>query len=1391
LKKNQDINRNRRIVSYESPAGDWALPPDVILQRLDEERDEDVEPGFVDNQTLLRHFDKLRSDTGSETFDLAVAIATLMVLRWIETVEDEADAIAEFEGGDYERCILPSHAIASWLKVPSDRLVAHLRTVVIPEMLSARHSEYAGIVNRLSFGIRVFCDFGAEIKQKLIESICQIDPSRPSEKALRAEYLDHLFDCAILYEKGYLSGYITPQILVDLMIDLADPEPGDRVYDPCFGTGRLLAAAAFRKQQKVKTTDGSTWSEMRRNGIYGREINERVFLLGLARIVYQGIDLPRLEVGDSLEAPGFNGSSDSGYDCILANPPFNHKVSTPVGHLYPVPMKEGDGLFIQHIVQSLRPGGRAVVVVPPSVLYQAGHMKTLREYLVDQQLLKKVIALPKGILKPYTNVAVNLLILQKVQDSAPIEFLNLNHVQIPDDGRLDADHLRKLPGAFSYEQSAAEIAQRNWDLVVREDVTDEIEHSINDLIYRFPDVAVQPLGKIADLKRGIGYNRSVVTEEPSFGGISQLRLLRVSDVQRGEIQNPRLFLKDGAETQISDEVRLREGDILLTINGTIGKVAFCSAMPSPALASSGIVLIRPKDNTVSREFLFSLLTSDTYQRLLGSLARGATIQSLPLKVLRELPIPIPPINTQAKVARHAIEHQGDAFSHLVRALSKTEDDPFVTWLEEAQEIIQLVDYAKGDSERDRLIVIQRAASSIRSVRNSLTHSTLISTTAAGFFGWLNMLSDAAAKLTSIASIGDLGERFNLLHNASVQCMASSFVLPEEPPSLTKRASLISRSLQQILAREVDVINQEQRIEIECIDEVVPDVISEVTMTIRNAGPLPLRDIEIRDSYSGDVGDYISYLPAKESRSFMIRLFTIDSDDEDGHFFRDIIVTGTRMNDEAFDQDVTVSIKVTDPWIQEINEQVAADVEAVMRDWGSLAVASESLEADSDHERLTLQRLGKNSESAHGSPNLSLSHSTSFDLGYSPYTAGTPVPNRMFGRERILARITRQLSSHGQANVILLEGNRRTGKTSLLERLSVGDLTPEWLPVYVDCQAGDSQEKSPGLPTAEVWRSIATGIAESLIKSGHRSPDFLQEGWIRNSEDGSINQRSRQAFDTDHPFETFKFFLTRALAELAPKRLLLMLDEFDKLQEGVENGITSPQVFQNIRHLVHTHHDLSLILAGTPLLKHLREQHWSALYGFGISIPVSFLEPSDARDLITEPVEKTLRYSEAAIERIIEATNGQPYLIQSLCNSIFLDLAEESTRNVVSLTDAEKAIREMTERGGHFRDLWNFAKTARRRLLLALAQRRSRDGAFLTRATIEEELSALGVFVPKGEGLGVDLEYLRSLELLKLNKHSSSQYYTLLIPIFGEWIEENEDFEDVVERAVVESENYQR
>jgi type I restriction enzyme M protein len=279
----------------------------------------------------------------------------------------------------------------------------------------------------------------------------------------------------------------------------------------------------------------------------------------------------------------------------------------------------------------------------------------------------------------------------------------------------------------------------------------------------------------------------------------------------------------------------------------------------------------------------------------------------------------------------------------------------------------------------------------------------------------------------------------------------------------------------------------------------------------------------------------------------------------------------------------------------------------------------------------------------------------------------------------------------------------------------------------------------------------------------------------------------RAFSSDVPaVETFELYLQSVLDRLQPRRLLLMLDEFDKIHDGIVSGVTSPIVPENIRYLIHTYPGLAVILSGSRLLKRLRESYWSALFGIGRRIEVGALHRKDARLLVTQPAAKQLSFAQAARDLVVDLCACQPFLIQSLCNRIFERSARTGERIVTEAIVRETAD-EFVEDNEHFPTQWEDAQTDRRRLLLALSARLATGPDLVTFEVLENRLQDLGVPVIAVD-LEQDLDGLHELELLRLDPTERGRVYRIAVPLMREWIDHHFDFGELVRRAIRESED---
>jgi type I restriction enzyme M protein len=326
----------------------------------------------------------------------------------------------------------------------------------------------------------------------------------------------------------------------------------------------------------------------------------------------------------------------------------------------------------------------------------------------------------------------------------------------------------------------------------------------------------------------------------------------------------------------------------------------------------------------------------------------------------------------------------------------------------------------------------------------------------------------------------------------------------------------------------------------------------------------------------------------------------------------------------------------------------------------------------------------------------------------------------------------------------------------------------------------------GVPTVEIFRNIAFEIATSLMKLNVDVPLPNGRVLVAGEKALGVSKACREGITETSPFTDCRDYIQVVLDVLSKRALglVLMLDEFDKLQAGIENGITSPQVPENIRYLVQTFPRVSAILTGSRRLKRLRHEYWSALFGLGTRLGVSALEADDARRLVVDPVRGRLTFSPEAIDRVISVTACQPYLLQCLCDRIF-DFAKKAKTSSITLDMVDQVAVSYATDNEHFASLWGYAETERRRLILLLCSKRADDN-LLTFGTLKELLAQQGIELTDSE-LEDDLVFLRELELVDLVGQIGEGHYKLSIPLMGKWMEKQHDFDIVLRKAQAESE----
>lgn len=234
-----------------------------------------------------------------------------------------------------------------------------------------------------------------------------------------SEELGNAFEylLSIMGSQGDAGQFRTPRHIIDMMVEIIDPKKTDTILDPACGTAGFLISSYKHIREKNKDKDGNsilTADDRKRmtENFAGYDISPDMVRLSRVNMYLHRFAKPKIYEYDTLTNLD---RWDESYDVILANPPF----MTPKGGIIPhnryrVKAKRSEVLFVDYIAEHLNPNGKAAIIVPEGIVFQtANAYKSLRKFLVEDNLLYGVISLPAGVFNPYSGVKTSILLFDR------------------------------------------------------------------------------------------------------------------------------------------------------------------------------------------------------------------------------------------------------------------------------------------------------------------------------------------------------------------------------------------------------------------------------------------------------------------------------------------------------------------------------------------------------------------------------------------------------------------------------------------------------------------------------------------------------------------------------------------------------------------------------------------------------------------------------------------------------------------------------------------------------------------------------------------------------------------------------------------------------------------
>jgi type I restriction enzyme M protein len=265
------------------------------------------------------------------------------------------------------------------------------------------------------------------------------------------------------------------------MIRVIAPQIGETVYDPACGTGGFLAQSFehMAGPNNANITTPNQLETLKHRTFYGREKDNVIYPIALSNLVLHNIDEPHIWHGNTLTGAEIYGGLFQGapplYDVVLTNPPFGGKEGRDAQTRFAYKTSATQVLFLQHVIDSLKPGGRCGMVLDEGVLFRTNEqafVQTKRK-LFDDCDLWCIVSLPPGVfIAAGGGVKANLLFFTRGEPTEKIWYYDLTGVKVTKKQPLTLQHFEEffqlLPGRADGERSwtvtRADIEAKNFDL---------------------------------------------------------------------------------------------------------------------------------------------------------------------------------------------------------------------------------------------------------------------------------------------------------------------------------------------------------------------------------------------------------------------------------------------------------------------------------------------------------------------------------------------------------------------------------------------------------------------------------------------------------------------------------------------------------------------------------------------------------------------------------------------------------------------------------------------------------------------------------------------------------------------------------------------------------------
>jgi type I restriction enzyme M protein len=415
--------------------------------------------------------------------DYVEQLAWMFFLKAFDEAESRREAESAFNDEPYQHRLPEELRWSVWSKkliTRPDDLLTFVDGKLWPALRNLGPDPVGQQFERIFHTVRNHCRTGTSFA-KVVNQVNRLDFGAAADIIVLSEIYEGLLKDVAGDSAGYAGEFYTQRHIINAMVEVVDPQLGERIYDPCFGTSGFLVEAAEHIRSANPNLSTEDLATLNSATFFGIELKPLTFLLGAMNLLLHGIEGAGLELGSTLELHQSNVSERHKYRVVLSNPPYGGKMDRKSQDNFTIPSGSTEVLFVQHIMAKLAKGGRAAVIVPEGVLFRGGPDARVREKLLQGFDVHTVLSLPAGCFLPYTGVKTNVLFFDRRLDGKGTKSVwfyeltndgfELKQTRRPMAGSQIADFVEKQQTKADSERSWSvpvdKIAEKGWDLTAR------------------------------------------------------------------------------------------------------------------------------------------------------------------------------------------------------------------------------------------------------------------------------------------------------------------------------------------------------------------------------------------------------------------------------------------------------------------------------------------------------------------------------------------------------------------------------------------------------------------------------------------------------------------------------------------------------------------------------------------------------------------------------------------------------------------------------------------------------------------------------------------------------------------------------------------------------------